>query len=88
MNTTVPVLVAPPGYCRTSSVADDLWVTPGTVRRWIRQQRLRAEKFHGTYLIDVEELRRFRQNYTNKNKPWAWVESVLKDVLPDGFEYL
>ena len=88
MNSTVPVLLAPPGYCRTSTVADDLWVTPGTVQRWIRQQRLRAEKFHGAYLIDADDLRRFRLAYTNTHKPWGWVESVLKDVLPNGLEFL
>lgn len=86
MSSAVPVLLAPPGYFSTSTAADDLLVTRGTVSRWIRQQRLRAELFHGSYIVREEDLRNFKEGYSSETKPWRALEAKIKDIFPDGID--
>lgn len=77
---------APLGYWRVATVAYILNVSLSTVRSWIRDQRLLAQKCWGVYLIPDSELQRFIARYSRSSKPWAVWEDALKDLFPSGIE--
>jgi excisionase family DNA binding protein len=93
MRTTASaILAATVGYCRVPRAARVLGVSPGTIRRLIRQQRLGGVKYHGTWLIRKGDLKAFGDHYSrtqkSSQKPWAWVERRLREIFPEGLSSL
>lgn len=55
--------------------------SPGTVRRWIREGRLRAETAHGQHIVDAGAMNEVRDEmYPMLPLPPEW--QVLKDGTP------
>src|SRR4051794_36883748 len=45
-------------FCRVEEVAELLGVTPQTIRNWIREGKIRAQRFGRPHLIPVDEVAR------------------------------
>ncbi len=60
--------IDPKGYISPARAARFLDIKPQTVREWIRQGKLPAEKFAGTVRIKVEDFVRW------KNLAWSPVK--------------
>ncbi len=91
MTHSIIEVIAPPGYLRTFEVANRFGVTSGTVCRWVRDQRLRGRIFHGVYLVEETSFKEFlNKGYTKRGrrKPWSWVENALKEIFPEGLDFL
>ncbi len=68
----------PDAWMSTTEVAEELGVTPETVRRWIRDRRLRA-----TVLIQSERATTFRVRRSDFN---AFRDAYVRDTLTDDWE--
>lgn len=55
-------VVAPPVLHSPAEIAEALNVSPGTVRRWIREGSLRALLVGGQWRVPAEALERFLRN--------------------------
>lgn len=67
-----------PDWLTVSEIAEELGVHPATVRRWIRDRRLRAQAItlrpsHTTFRIRGEDYRTFRS-------------TLVRDTLEDDWE--
>ena len=61
-----------PDYITTEEAADILGYNVKSVRRLIRQGRLRADKKVGVWLIPREVLEEYRQSMEGKSKHDPW----------------